>query len=77
MSLENRRTLSDYNIQEGATIYLIGAAFPIQIRYPTGEKIRIFVEGIDTIEDLKSRLQVEVWVPRGKGTEFWTKKIER
>ena len=73
MSLENERTLSDYNIQEESTIYLpgqIGAAFPIQIRFPTGETIRIIIEGINTIRDLKSRVQVEAWVPSGKGTKF-------
>ena len=80
MSLENGRTISDYNIQEEATIYLpgqIGAAFPIQIRFPTGETIRILIEGINTIGDLKSRLQVEAWVPYGKGAEYWTKIKER
>ena len=75
MSLDNERTLSDYNIQEEATIYppgQIGAAFPIQIRFPTGETIRIIIEGINTIRDLKSRLQVEAWVPYGKGAKFST-----
>ena len=66
MYLANRRTLSDYNIQEDATIYRIDKAFPIQIRYQTGEKIRIFVEGTGTIGDMKSRLQVQLWIPRGK-----------
>ena len=70
----SKRTLSDYNIQEAATIYLpgqFGATFPIHIRFPTGEKIRILVEGINTIGDLKSRLHV--WIPRGKRAEFSTK----
>ena len=77
MYLENRRTLSDYNVHEGATIYPIDPAFPIKIRYPTGEEIRIYVEGTGTIEDMKSRLQVELHVPRGKGAEFWTETIEQ
>ena len=78
MCLEDGRTLSDYNIQEEA-IYLpgqIGAAFPIQIKFPTGETIRILIEGINTVGDLKYRLQVETWVPRGKGAEFRAKEME-
>ena len=75
--LENTRTLSDYNIQEEATIYLpgqVGAAFPIHIRFPTGETIRILIEGLNTIGYLKSRLRA--WVLSGKGAEFWTKTME-
>ena len=78
MCLENSRTLSDYNIQEGATIYLpgqVGATFPIHIRFPTGETIRILIEGIDTIGYLKLRLRA--WVLSGKGAEFWTKTLEQ
>ena len=80
MCLENNRTLSDYNIQEEATIYLpgqFGAAFSINIRFPTGETVRILIEGINTIEDLKSRVQVEALVPRGKGAEFWNETMEQ
>ena len=77
MCLENTRTLSYYNIKEEATIYLNGDVFPIQIRFPTGETIEILIEGVDTIGDLKSRIQVEVWVPRGKGAEFWIKTMEQ
>ena len=66
MCLENRRTLSDYNIQEDTTIFLpdFSATYSIQIRFPTGETIRIIIKSINTIWTLKSR--VEAWVPRGK-----------
>jgi hypothetical protein len=80
LCLENGRTLSDYNIEEEATIYLpfqIGAAFPIHIRFPTGETIGILIEGVDTIRYLKSQIEVEAWVPLGKGVEFWTKNMEQ
>ena len=80
MCLENRRTLSDYNIQEGAVIYLpgqIAAAFSIYVRFPTGETIRILIEGTNTVRDLKSRVQVEAWVPHGKGAEFRSKRMEQ
>ena len=62
--LKDGRTLSDYNIQNNAVIYVrgqTGAAFPIYIRFPTGEKIRTTIAGVKTIWDLKSRLQI--WVP--------------
>ena len=77
LCLENERTLSDYNIQEEATIFIpgqIGAAFPIHIRFPLGETIRILVDGINNIAHLKSQIEIEAWFPFGKGAEFWTKK---
>ena len=74
--LEDRYTFESYGIGEGATIYLsqIGAAFPIHIRFPSGETTRILVEGINTIGSLKSRFHE--WVSRGKGVEFRTKTME-
>ena len=80
MCLENRRRISDYNIQEEATIYLpgqIGAAFSIHVRFPTGETIRILIEGTNTVGDLKTRVQVEAWVPRGKGAELWAETMKQ
>ena len=66
-------TFESYGIGEGATIFLsqIDAAFPINIRFPTGEMIRILVEGINTIGNLKSRFHE--WVPRGK---FFAEKMD-
>ena len=77
MLLDNRRTLSDYNIQKNAEISLPdgGVYFLIQIRFPTGETIRVRIGDNDTIGVLKSRLQAETYIPRGKGAEFWTKTI--
>ena len=75
--LKDRHTLEFYGIGEGALIQLsqIGTAFPIHIRLPTGETIRILIEGINTIGSLKSWFHA--WVPRGKGAEFWTKIMEQ
>ena len=79
MLLENRQTLSNYNIQEDAKISLPGEGtkFPIQIRFPTGETIRVTVGGLETIKYLKSRIQAKAYVPYGKGAEFWTKTMEK
>ena len=75
--LEDGHTFESYGIEEGAVILLsqIGATFPINIKFPTGEMARIFVEGINTIANMKSRFHA--WVPRDKGTEFWILKMER
>ena len=77
MLLENRRTLSNYNIQEDTEISLPDEAttFLIQIYFPTGDTIRFLLGGIDTIGDLKSRIQARADVPRGKGAEFNGKTI--
>ena len=71
--LEDGLTFESYGIGEGATIFLsqIDAAFPINIRFPTGEMIRILVDGINTIGNLKSRFHE--WVPRGK---FFAEKMD-
>ena len=75
--LEDGHTFESYDIGEGATFNLsqIGATFPIHIRFPTGEMTQILVEGINTIESLKSRFHE--WVPPGKGAEFRTKTMEQ
>ena len=54
--LEDGHTFESYGIEEGAMILLsqIGATFPINIKFPTGEMARIFVEGINTIANMKS-----------------------
>ena len=77
--LDNRRTLSNYNIQKDAEISLPSKdkTILIPIRFPTGEMIRVGIEDIATIGDLKSRLQAEAYVPRGKRAEFWTITMEK
>lgn len=66
-------TFESYGIEDGATIFVsqIGAAFPIYIDFPTGEKIQVLMEGINTIANLKSRFHA--WVSRGKGAKFLTR----
>ena len=51
----------------------MGADFPIHIRFPLGETIQILIDGINNIAHLKSQIEIEAWVPFGKGAEFWTK----
>ena len=75
--LKDGRTFESYGIEKGAMILLsqIGATFPINIKFPTGEMARILVEGTNTIVNPKSRFHA--WVQRDKGTEFWILKMER
>ena len=72
--LDDGHTFESYGIGEGATIHLsqIGAAFPIYIKFPTGETTRILVEGINTIGNLKSRF--DEWVPQGNGADSGLKQ---
>ena len=69
---EDGHTLESYGIEEGSMIFVnqIGEDFRINIRFPTGETIQFFVNGMDTIERLKLRFYAIAWVPRGKGAEF-------
>ena len=56
--LEDRHTLSDYNIQEDSTIHMVlylRAGMQIFVKTLTGRTITLEVEPSDTMENVKAR----------------------